>query len=176
MADSMPNSPHALLDPPTTMGTSSRYAPISFGTAADTSLGSSNPSSSSNLMGRSSGYAVEPFVMPGEDGRRNELPPGPSRAVSAGNPQNQVYVVHHDSQAPPVTIYHEDGTQVVELPPRYPAGASSPTSARSVSDTRSDGGRTESTSEPPSFLQNHRRPTTVKKPAKETVYLSNPTT
>ncbi|EDR07351.1 uncharacterized protein LACBIDRAFT_298423 [Laccaria bicolor S238N-H82] len=180
MADSMPNSPHALLDPPTTMGTSSQYAPIPFGNVADTSLGSSNPSSASNYMGRSSGYAVEPFVMPGEDGRRSELPSGPGRALSAGStshaPQNQVYVVHHDSQAPPVTIYHEDGTQVVELPPRYLAGASSPTSARSVSDTRSDGGRTESTSEPPSFLREHRRPTTVKKPAKETIYLSNPTT
>jgi hypothetical protein len=175
MADSTPGSPHAMLDPLTTMGTTSQYTPIPFGTVADTSLGSSNPSS----MARSSGYAVEPFVMPGEDGRRNELPPGPSRVLSAGStshaPQNQVYVVHHDSQAPPVTIYHEDGTQVVELPPRYLAGASSPTSARSVSDGRSDGGRTASTSEPPSFLREHRRPTTVKKPAKETVYLSNPT-
>jgi len=33
---------------------------------------------------------------------------------------NQVYVVHHDSQSPPVTIYHQEGTQIVELPPRYP--------------------------------------------------------
>ena len=165
----MPGTPHAMLDPPTTMGTSSQYVPIPFGTVADTSLGSSNPS----------GYSVEPFVMPGEDGRRNEHPPRSSRALSAGStshvPQNQVYVVHHDSQAPPVTIYHEDGTQVVELPPRYPAGASSPTSARSVSDGRSDGGRTESASEPSTFLREHRRPAAVKKPAKGTVYLSNTT-
>lgn len=33
---------------------------------------------------------------------------------------SQVYVVHHDSQTPPVTIYHQQGTEVVELPPRYP--------------------------------------------------------
>jgi hypothetical protein len=37
---------------------------------------------------------------------------------------SQVYVVHHDSEAPPVTIYHQQGTQVVELPPRYPPNSS----------------------------------------------------
>ncbi|KAH9486691.1 hypothetical protein JR316_0000756 [Psilocybe cubensis] len=38
---------------------------------------------------------------------------------SAPAAQN-LYVLHHDSQIPPVTIYHQEGTQVVELPPRYP--------------------------------------------------------
>lgn len=32
---------------------------------------------------------------------------------------SQVYVVHHDSGRAPVTVYGPDGTEVVELPPRY---------------------------------------------------------
>ncbi|KAF8877596.1 hypothetical protein CPB85DRAFT_1343597 [Mucidula mucida] len=41
-------------------------------------------------------YQVEPFRMPGD-------------ATS----------IHHDGGRAPVTVYHEDGTEVVELPPRY---------------------------------------------------------
>ncbi|TRM63177.1 hypothetical protein BD626DRAFT_495781 [Schizophyllum amplum] len=32
---------------------------------------------------------------------------------------HNVYVVHHDGGAVPVTVYHGDDTRVVELPPRY---------------------------------------------------------
>lgn len=73
--------------------------------------------------------------------------PGPSR---------NVYVVHHDSHAPPVTIYHEEGTQVVELPPRYTGSASEArpnqggayeayeASGVTYSESRSDGSRSQS--------------------------------
>jgi len=42
------------------------------------------------------------------------VPQGQERA-----PGSQVYVVHHDGGRPPVTVYTPDGTEVVELPPRY---------------------------------------------------------
>ncbi len=45
----------------------------------------------------------------------------PSQAGSGGSraQSGQVYVVHHDGGRAPVTVYHETGTEVVELPPRY---------------------------------------------------------
>ena len=69
---------------------------------------------------------VRPFMIPEEDERTtNNL--ARTASASAGqdngannqNP-NQVYVIHHDSAAAPVTIYHQSGTEIVELPPRYP--------------------------------------------------------
>lgn len=55
----------------------------------------------------------------------------------------QVYVVHHDGGRAPVTVYTSDGTQVVELPPRYvdsggvpETGASSP--SLSISDLQNN--------------------------------------
>jgi len=33
--------------------------------------------------------------------------------------KSQIYVLHHDGGSPPVTILHEAGTEVVELPPLY---------------------------------------------------------
>ncbi|KAF8656382.1 hypothetical protein AX16_002568 [Volvariella volvacea WC 439] len=45
--------------------------------------------------------------------------PPPSRPQ-----QSQVYVIHHDGGRAPVTVYHSDGTEVVELPPRYADGGS----------------------------------------------------
>ncbi|KAK0198515.1 hypothetical protein F5146DRAFT_1019958 [Armillaria mellea] len=89
-----------------------------------------------------SNYQVEPFSMPGEDLRshrgatsptsmnehaNNHAPSVahesivPSQAGSGGSrtQSGQVYVVHHDGGRAPVTVYHETGTEVVELPPRY---------------------------------------------------------
>lgn len=44
----------------------------------------------------------------------------PSRpSASERQASSQVYVVHHDAGRPPVTVYTADGTEVVELPPRY---------------------------------------------------------
>ncbi|PSS37102.1 hypothetical protein PHLCEN_2v975 [Hermanssonia centrifuga] len=51
------------------------------------------------------------------------IPPplvAPSRPLAAeARTNSQVYVVHHDAGRPPVTVYTADGTEVVELPPRY---------------------------------------------------------
>ncbi|SJL09039.1 uncharacterized protein ARMOST_12415 [Armillaria ostoyae] len=93
-------------------------------------------------------YQVEPFTMGGEV-RNHELRTSPSTTTefgmtsSASPPPSsrqagQVYVVHHDGGRAPITVYHEDGTQVVELPPRYADGSDpSPSDARSRSDVGS---------------------------------------
>lgn len=104
-------------------------------------------------------------------------PPAPAVPAPHAGPSRNVYVVHHDSQAPPVTIYHEEGTQVVELPPRYPPyaeGAHSGEGAPGVmtpSDSRSDGSRTRSGTsgqEGPVDLQVHqaRQPRRATKPSR----------
>ena len=50
-----------------------------------------------------------------------------------------VYVVHHDGGRAPVTVYADEGAEVVELPPRYPAGStSSPSETRSASSREND--------------------------------------
>jgi hypothetical protein len=38
--------------------------------------------------------------------------------------RTNVYVVHHDGGRAPVTVYTQEGADVVELPPRYPEGSS----------------------------------------------------
>ena len=102
-------------------------------------------------------YHIEPFVMPDENGRlANEArstghtatTPEPVSSPSAAAPQqSHVYVLHHDSNVPPVTIYHESGTEIVELPPRYPRNTSqsdmlSDGQTRTDLSSRSDGSRT----------------------------------
>lgn len=63
------------------------------------------------------------------------IPPPPSSVISdpaspGGSRQSHgashVYVVHHDGGRAPVTVYTADGTEVVELPPRYPADSGPP--------------------------------------------------
>jgi hypothetical protein len=97
-------------------------------------------------------YIVEPFAMPttmpsssSSDPSVPLLPAGnptspttasPADALSASglsDPADQsgagrrtnVYVVHHDGGRAPVTVYTEEGAEVVELPPRYPASSTS---------------------------------------------------
>lgn len=119
-------------------------------------------------------YHVEPFVMPvaTEDGRTNTTS-SPATQISR-NPsseptrQDKVYVVHHDGNAAPVTIYHEDGTEIVELPPRYPEGSAPPLDQRRPTerghgpgnpmDGRSDVTSRSSETAVPGFLQQQRRP------------------
>ncbi|KXN81110.1 ATP-dependent DNA helicase PIF1 [Leucoagaricus sp. SymC.cos] len=95
----------------------------------------------SNLPTAGTHYHVEPFVLPpvNEDGRLGSPPTSPThnpsnpslnaissapdtsaRPTSSGR---QVYVVHHDGGRAPVTVYTQEGTQVVELPPGYPGEA-----------------------------------------------------
>jgi len=160
-------------------------------------------SNASNLQ-----YHIEPFVLPpSEDGRLNPFPPSPPTAApplpvgrvshegsrtEGSNAGNKVYVVHHDSNAPPVTIYHEDGTQIVELPPMYPnqqgrggpigvaapEALSSRSPVRSPVDSRSDYTATTTattrtlqttnvTDEVPAFLQQTRYPNQPHKPPRD---------
>lgn len=43
----------------------------------------------------------------------------PAELDSSTRPQQSVYVIHHDAGGAPITVFHDEGTQVVELPPRY---------------------------------------------------------
>jgi hypothetical protein len=129
----------------------SRYSAIPT-SGSGVSYPSHTLSSSGDLHRLRSGplqYQVEPFVMPDENGHlANEAastgglttPPESTSPPPASGPQ-QLYVLHHDSNIPPVTIFHETGTEIVELPPRY--GNASPGERQSHTDTRSDGSRTD---------------------------------
>jgi len=86
-------------------------------------------------------YIVEPFMvpspssdpsvplLPGDTARSSGTPQPDAAAASGDNPTEQpsrrtnVYVVHHDGGRAPVTVYTEEGAEVVELPPRYPEGS-----------------------------------------------------
>jgi len=91
---------------------------------------------------------------------------GPSsNAGGSSGAGRQVYVVHHDAQTAPVTIYHQEGTQIVELPPRYPAGGSNDVETRSggtPTDSRSDASRSEVN--PSLVLHQARQPGIIMKP------------
>src|SRR5260221_14150901 len=109
----------------------------------DSQSSSSHPQPSREVTaggGRPAGsgleYIVEPFAMPSLSSDPllpASVPPTASppdatspsgsdpqeqSATSAGRRQN-VYVVHHDGGRAPVTVYTEEGAEVVELPPRY---------------------------------------------------------
>ncbi|KDR85291.1 hypothetical protein GALMADRAFT_234070 [Galerina marginata CBS 339.88] len=182
--DSAPGTPHALMFDQAPGPAQYRPVPTASSSGGIShSVLASNPSSMQRMGQVTMQYEVEPFSMPDEEGRRaanDVVSPtsyghGPTgRVVSTHEsaphapttPPNQVYVVHHDSQVPPVTIYHRDGTQIVELPPRYPPYSSSQSEAlsegRSGSDSRSDGGRTEVMD--PLVLHQPRQPAQAKKP------------
>lgn len=119
-------------------------------------------------------YHVEPFVMPDEDGRLvNEvrsidrpatISPEPAPSTSTPQQQSHVYVLHHDSNIPPVTIFHESGTEIVELPPRYLHNTSQNdllSEGQTRTETRSDGSRTEASQS--LALHQPRQPTQVGK-------------
>lgn len=129
-------------------------------------------------------YIVEPFAMP--PATPASPPSGPSDPLlqggvvtsptirsrtdavsSAGSSEpadssgrrggRNVYVVHHDGGRAPVTVYTDEGAEVVELPPRYaPGSTSTPSETRSASSRETDWNRrrepgaTRKTREPPS--------------------------
>jgi len=86
---------------------------------------------------RGSRFAVEPYPLPsqtepqppelaGESMSRSTSPnstmhPGRAemtRHTSDGS-SRQVYLVHHDGGRPPISVYHPEGANIVELPPSY---------------------------------------------------------
>lgn len=103
------------------------------------------------------GYEVEPFRLPdaptsdvgsssqnGENtdepvtSRQSHMSHAQRRTSSAGSSGTRspgtsarphVYVVHHDGGRAPVSVYTPEGTEVVELPPRYHGGSPSPSPA-----------------------------------------------
>ncbi|CAA7259975.1 unnamed protein product [Cyclocybe aegerita] len=183
-------SPNALLYDQRQGQGSSQYRPLP--TVSSSSAGpSNNPSIFNRTTQGSMQYQVEPFVIPSEDGQLYREPRSPGsaygpsipggRAASSAHehlvppvptpapaqPPSQVYVVHHDSQTPPVTIYHQDGTQIVELPPRYPPHSAvqseALSDARSGSDSRSDGSRNDRSAILDFELQQTRQPGPARK-------------
>lgn len=51
----------------------------------------------------------------------NQINPFHTYEEGSSSGQRQIYVVHHDDRgAPPVTILHNEQTEIVELPPSYP--------------------------------------------------------
>lgn len=111
-------------------------------TPFDTSYHSTTPagrlldSHSVNASLSATDYQVEPFVLPETTTRRDQR-----ASTNDPNQSRSVYVVHHDGGRAPFTVYHEDGTEVVELPPRYIDGGSAAASGsqlRSPSNTVSD--------------------------------------
>ncbi|KAI9512324.1 hypothetical protein F5148DRAFT_1164029 [Russula earlei] len=115
----------------------------------------SNPTSITGGTGLE--YIVEPFAMPssssdpsfpllpGHAARSAGASPPDATSASSNDPadpsnasgarRTNVYVVHHDGGRAPVTVYTEEGAEVVELPPRYPDGGSG------SGNTESDGSR-----------------------------------
>ncbi|KAF7310589.1 hypothetical protein HMN09_00601700 [Mycena chlorophos] len=93
-----------------------KYLPSSHVHGASTN---SSPNSSSQRMRRhSTHYHIEPYVPVHENIPSEAVE---SRTVTSPTAAGRnVYVVHHDAGRPPVTLYPEDGVQVVELPPEYP--------------------------------------------------------
>ena len=106
-------------------------------------------------------YIVEPFSIPGSSTSDPSVPllPGggispptsvpdatsasgssaPTDGSAGGRAGRNVYVVHHDGGRAPVTVYTEEGAEVVELPPRYADNGSS-SDGRSAVDRRREPG------------------------------------
>ncbi|KAJ7169510.1 hypothetical protein C8R46DRAFT_1089023 [Mycena filopes] len=175
--------PYIYQSPMTTSG--ARYKPLPSGHLQDGSLTPSMSPSHNMAMQRmqreASSYQIEPYTPPNE--RRQsygefggEPHPGSPTTTTTGN----IYVVHHDAGRAPVTVYHQDGTEVVELPPRYahtpgpnasahsssPRGSDSPSELTSVSGVANTERRTSfsGSHSVPDFLATPRRPNRPRKP------------
>lgn len=114
--------------------------------------------------------------------RPRPFPASDERDEESSPPSNQVYVLHHDSNMAPVTIIHQEGTNVVELPPIYPYSprqsvapggrqdGSSPPSRTASSSSRgpvdlTDQDRRESNHYNPRGPWQPRRPAGIRKPS-----------
>ncbi|KDQ54842.1 hypothetical protein JAAARDRAFT_196237 [Jaapia argillacea MUCL 33604] len=171
----------------------------SFATTLDTRHTHNTIGSFGSLRAGGGGqYHIEPFVMPSETSHVTHPgsppptspihTPGPVPSLSHSNAESStsrnagrrnserpnVYVVHHDGGRAPVTVYADNGAEIVELPPRYlderseaGGGGGGSRSERAPSDAGRSDGRSEGRSEAPSFrtLEPQRRsPGAVRKP------------
>ncbi|KAJ7101016.1 hypothetical protein C8R43DRAFT_245819 [Mycena crocata] len=117
------------------------FKALPTGHYSDPSSNSLTPAANNIAMQRmqreSSNYQIEPFSLPDEGPRHTmygsepQHPPRSPTTPGAGG--GNVYVVHHDGGGAPVTVYHQDGTEVVELPPRYVHSSVSGSEQRSSS-------------------------------------------
>ena len=102
-----------------------------------------NPREMTTTRGSGREFIVEPFGVPST--LRSPSPSNPEGNMTnpATSPANEhsvsgssdpadqtgrrpnIYVVHHDGGRAPVTVYTEEGAEVVELPPQYAAGSTS---------------------------------------------------
>ncbi|KAI9460215.1 hypothetical protein BJY52DRAFT_1186096 [Lactarius psammicola] len=130
-------------------------------------------------------YIVEPFSIPGSSpsdpsvpllpagstsppssppdatsASGSSAPTDPSSGSAGGRGgRTNVYVVHHDGGRAPVTVYTEEGAEVVELPPRYADSGGSSQDGRSQ-DGRSPADRRRDPAPPPRKTRGSRPPPT----------------
>jgi hypothetical protein len=115
--------------------------PFSMPTATPLSppSGSSDP-----LLHR--GGPTSPTTMSRADAMSTSGSSEPAESSGGRRATRNVYVVHHDGGRAPVSVFTDEGADVVELPPRYAAGSTS-----TPSETSSTGrsGSTRKKREPP---------------------------
>jgi hypothetical protein len=160
----------------TPFGTYSRYQAVPSSTAHPLDLSNPSGTRSTLLGGSETLYHIEPFVLPASNedtgaplpdtspirtydlSHRLSLASRPAPSTSHGESESSpsgrggggnVYVVHHDAGRAPVTVYTPDGTEVVELPPRYGEGSSRNPQGRSPSGWPRDRESVLPPSEPP---------------------------
>ena len=109
---------------------------------------SSPPSGSSDPLLRG-GDATSPTIMSRADAMSTSGSSQVAETSGGRRATRNVYVVHHDGGHAPVSVYTDEGADVVELPPRYAAGSSNAPSETSSTDVMRRGGSTRKTREPP---------------------------
>ncbi|KZS99264.1 hypothetical protein SISNIDRAFT_448139 [Sistotremastrum niveocremeum HHB9708] len=85
-----------------------QYGITPYPSTPEPSTMSPDPSTSTDVISRA---ASPPGSPPAQVGRSLSERTAP-----------QVYVVHHDGGRPPISVYHTEGAEVVELPPSYGPG------------------------------------------------------
>jgi hypothetical protein len=106
--------------------------------AMPTGQGPASPPSDPNAPLLQGGDVTSPTVMSRTDAVSTSGSSEPADASGRRGTRN-VYVVHHDGGRAPVTVYADEGAEVVELPPRYaPGSTSTPSETRSASSREGD--------------------------------------
>lgn len=78
------------------------------------------------------GGVTSPTIMSRADAMSAAGSSEPAESSSGRRATRNVYVVHHDGGQAPVSVYTDEGADVVELPPRYAAGGSTPSETSST--------------------------------------------
>jgi hypothetical protein len=128
-----------------------------------------------NTLRSNSSYKMEPFVPPNAQPAAPVSPPGSTVGASNDGPSSasgsqgvarpNVYVVHHDGGRASVTVYTDDGAEVVELPPMYQTGASASSNANASASAGATGQRP--------FQPQRRQPGATRKPGEHRIENDN---